>query len=136
MTGRATLWVKDGWIYVRTPYDRAFVDAFKTVVPPSDRRWDSAEKVWKAAAAWADEVEDVVTEYFGPPTVLEPEVVVLEAPAQHDAWSTMLRLAPDALLKNLYRQLVATHHPDRGGDPDRMVELNRAWAEISKERGL
>ena len=37
---------------------------------------------------------------------------------------------------NKYRELVLQHHPDRGGDPDAMVELNAAWAEFKKERGL
>jgi hypothetical protein len=35
-----------------------------------------------------------------------------------------------------YRQLAKEHHPDRGGDPDRAVEVNGAWEEFKRERGL
>jgi curved DNA-binding protein CbpA len=26
-----------------------------------------------------------------------------------------------------YRRLAAQHHPDKGGDPARMAEINQAW---------
>lgn len=136
--GRATLWVDKGWIHVRTPFDRAFIDALKALVPASDRRWDNDEKIWKVAAAWANELEPLVTRFYGPPTILEPEVVVVAAPAgaAHDPFGALLRLAGDDALKRIYRQLAAELHPDRGGSPERMIELNQAWEQIRKERGI
>lgn len=35
-----------------------------------------------------------------------------------------------------YRRLVMDHHPDRGGDPAKMVEINTAFDRFKKERGL
>lgn len=135
--GRATLWVDKGWIHVRTPFDRTFVDSLKALVPASDRRWDNEEKVWKVAAAWAGELETLVRAFYGEPTVLEPEVVVVAAPAASaDPFGAMLRLASDDGLKRVYRQLAAELHPDRGGAPERMIALNQAWELIRKERGI
>lgn len=33
----------------------------------------------------------------------------------------------------MYRRLAAEHHPDRGGDPKRMAEINDAWAQAQRE---
>ena len=35
--------------------------------------------------------------------------------------------APQADLKAAYRRLVKEHHPDAGGDPERILALNAAW---------
>ena len=34
--------------------------------------------------------------------------------------------APPDVIRAAYRELTLLHHPDRGGDPQRMAELNRA----------
>lgn len=38
-----------------------------------------------------------------------------------------------AQLNDIYRRLASAHHPDRGGDPTKMAELNRARDEALKE---
>lgn len=44
---------------------------------------------------------------------------------------------PTAAVVDRYRELVMVHHPDRnGGDCGSMVELNAAYEEFKKERGL
>jgi curved DNA-binding protein CbpA len=35
-----------------------------------------------------------------------------------------------------YRALVMKHHPDRGGDPQAMMEINDAYERFKRERGL
>lgn len=35
-----------------------------------------------------------------------------------------------------YRRLVLQHHPDRGGDPERMAQVNAAYDHFKRERGL
>lgn len=37
------------------------------------------------------------------------------------------RTASDAEIKAAYRRLVKQHHPDAGGDPERILALNAAW---------
>ncbi len=39
--------------------------------------------------------------------------------------------APPEVIRTAYRELTVVHHPDRGGDPARMSELNRAWHEAT-----
>lgn len=47
------------------------------------------------------------------------------------SWPRLLGLKPDATLAEIeeaYRRLASTNHPDRGGQHDRMAEINRAIA--------
>ncbi len=43
--------------------------------------------------------------------------------------------AEDGLVKQVYRYHSRRHHPDRGGSPERMAEINRAYEAIRRERG-
>lgn len=36
------------------------------------------------------------------------------------------------VVKDKYRKLSSVHHPDKGGDPERMTELNWAWAQAQE----
>lgn len=44
--------------------------------------------------------------------------------------------APGQVIHDAFRALVLRHHPDRGGEPDKMVEINRAYDSFKRERGL
>jgi len=42
----------------------------------------------------------------------------------------ILKVHPSAKLEDIkkaYRELVKIHHPDKGGDPKVMLEINAAW---------
>lgn len=43
--------------------------------------------------------------------------------------------APLDEVKRAYTELVAIHHPDKGGDHERMAEINRAWEEAKASGG-
>jgi DnaJ-class molecular chaperone len=43
--------------------------------------------------------------------------------------------ADDDLVKLAYRTLSRKYHPDKGGSPEKMAEINRAYESIVKERG-
>lgn len=135
--GKATLWVKDGYIFVKTPYVEAFIQELKADIPYQARVFLKTEKVWRVDAAYHEDLHDVVKKHFGEPTILEPEqkVVVLEGGTK-DPFGAMLRVAPPDLLKKVYRMIAAEIHPDRGGKPEDMVTLNQAWDQIKKEKGL
>ena len=36
-------------------------------------------------------------------------------------------------IKKAYRKLVKIHHPDKGGDPKAMLEINAAWEILKKK---
>jgi DnaJ-class molecular chaperone len=44
--------------------------------------------------------------------------------------------APADVVKAAYRRLAAEHHPDRGGDQDKMAQLNRAYETAQARRML
>lgn len=45
------------------------------------------------------------------------------------------RNADGRYITGIYRQLAAEHHPDKGGDPALMAEINAAYAQAKTERG-
>lgn len=56
----------------------------------------------------------------------------LPAADRERPWWEVLGVDRDAhvdTIRTAYRELSMRHHPDRGGDPQRMAELNRAWHE-------
>jgi len=55
--------------------------------------------------------------------------ISLPAPAGKRDWWDVLECKRDALpeiIKSQYRRLASDHHPDKGGDPAKMAELNAA----------
>lgn len=52
-------------------------------------------------------------------------------------WRAELEMSPIAggmeAVRATYRALAAKHHPDRGGDPEKMSRLNRAWEAAQRE---
>lgn len=52
-----------------------------------------------------------------------------------DAWWTVLGCSPDANIdeaKATHRQQINKHHTDRGGDLDKLIAVNRAWAQAQE----
>jgi len=45
------------------------------------------------------------------------------------------RTTAPAEARKRYRQLARTHHPDVGGDPERMKEINAAWDLLRRASG-
>lgn len=132
----ATLWLKDGWIHVRTPFSREFVDELKKKLSRAHRRWSPEEKVWMVDPSQDDLIVEIVTKYFGEPTVLENKEVVVVAGSEEDVYGQLLRLAPDDVLKKVYRLIATSLHPDKGGSAQAMTHANQAWGAIKKDRGL
>lgn len=131
----ATLWLKDGWIFVRTPYDKTFVEKLKSTISSVYRRWDPAEKLWKVDPSQDEKLVELVTSFFGAPTILEDKEVIVVAESTTDAYGTLLRLAPDDVLKKVFRLIAAAVHPDAGGTGEKMAQANSAWNAIKQDRG-
>jgi hypothetical protein len=58
----------------------------------------------------------------------------LPAPGARKDWRAVLELGPGLAVtldaaQAAYRRLASKHHPDRGGNADKMAEINRAWEE-------
>jgi DnaJ domain len=61
--------------------------------------------------------------------------LALPAPERRDWWTVLGvgREATEQAIQTAYKKLAAQHHPDRGGDPAKMAELNAARDEALKE---
>lgn len=136
-TGKATIRVKDGYIFLSAPYDEHFIQELKADIPYGSRIFLKNDKQWRIDAAYADDLLSVVRKHYGEPTIVEPEEkVVVVADAEVDPYGVMLRLGSDDTVKKVYRMLAVELHPDKGGKPENMVSLNQAWEKIRKERKL
>jgi hypothetical protein len=63
----------------------------------------------------------------------------LPAPNDGRPWSKVFGLSPQATTEEVritYKLLAQIAHPDKGGSNERMSEINVAWDQFRKERGI
>ena len=68
---------KGGALVITTPYHRALIDALKTSIPSSDRKWDSIKRHWVVDSAHAATVQRLIQMHLGE-TVDLPDLAVAE----------------------------------------------------------
>jgi hypothetical protein len=64
--------------------------------------------------------------------------IALPAPGAAKTWREVLGVGPHENLmaaKWAYRALASENHPDKGGSPARMAEINAAWAQAQEALG-
>jgi hypothetical protein len=66
-------------IAVETPFDRDFVDSLKAIVPYSDRKWDTKQKLWLISDAYGQAIANLIHGHFGE-TVTVPTVTASATP--------------------------------------------------------
>ena len=111
-------------IAMYTPYDAAFVDAFKAAVPYADRRFDRPNLRWIVAAKYGRQLRDLILDYFdinvSVPTIAIASETIAEpveanvsdrAHRQHLEIAESLHHPPPGRL--LRRQIDLVHHDDR-----------------------
>lgn len=129
------------------------VGSLKSRIDWHDRRFDPAERVWYVDEDAGRDLWDWIVAHVGvdqrrfvgvDPAALRGEdrrartaAPPPPPPPGRAAGSPydvlMLRPgAPPELVKAAYRILAQLHHPDRGGDHEAMVALNRAFAALGK----
>lgn len=68
-------------IAVETPFDRDFVDSLKMIVPYSDRKWDSKQKLWLISPSYGPAVANLIQGHFGEtvtvPTITQTSTTVM-----------------------------------------------------------
>lgn len=62
---RCSLTLVNGSLTVKTPYDAGFVQAFKTLIPATQRSFDPGNKSWIVDPAQGKTVQDLIQNYFG-----------------------------------------------------------------------
>ncbi len=99
--------------------------------------WDTVEANLYAIALHIDALRG--QERWGVGT-LEQRMRGYELPssARVEGWHEVLGVSREASLEMIqaaYRDLTRQHHPDRGGDAQRMAAINAAWAQARIARG-
>ncbi|MBI4002762.1 MAG: J domain-containing protein [Nitrospira defluvii] len=100
---------------------------------------DRYTKVADNLAALASTLEAMrAIERHGGAVILERAFLGFTALPAPKPWHEVLGVQPFTTLhfaKVRYRELATECHPDKGGDPERMAEINRAWSDAQRELG-
>lgn len=132
---------RDMWI-VRAPYKQEWINDFKYQLPAAARMWDKPEKVWRYDPMFHDVVKRLCDIHFGGCKEVKPEEPPPPPPPPPPSSSgggdflAFLTLCGSDEVKKLYRSAARKHHPDFGGDPKKMQELNVVWDRVSKALGI
>lgn len=95
-------------------------------------RWSKVEENMRAIAKTIDALRGIAR--WGTGDMLEAAFTgfaALPAPSATREWWEVLGVARTASIdecRAAFRRLAGEHHPDRGGDPARMAEVNSAWS--------
>jgi len=122
---------KPGCIKLVTPFDRDFVDEFKSTIPPGERKWDAVEKVWIVSYVYLPNVIGMLNKYFDEVSndIIEDQKLSLLP----DPYAVMFLLpeAPSELVKFAYRLLSIEWR-----SVVKIEVLNQAYEQIKKEREI
>jgi hypothetical protein len=114
-----------------TPFDRDFVDEFKSTIPPGERKWDAVEKVWIVSYVYLPNVIGMLNKYFDEVSndIIEDQKLSLLP----DPYAVMFLLpeAPSELVKFAYRLLSIEWR-----SVVKIEVLNQAYEQIKKEREI
>lgn len=143
MTTSVRIWWDDSVSAYRVvaPFNRAFIDTLKLLIPASDRVYDPSSKAWTITERFLKPLQDLVEKAYGvkatvvtkdqaqsakmPPTVAKSpvEAAIIE----------FFKLLPREAAEIAYKKGCFTLHPDRGGDMEKMSKFNAAWQRVVKE---
>lgn len=127
----------DGTTITRTPFNPEWVEALKSLIPSTDREYDSVTKQWTIYGHYhVDAVIELTRRHF-------PQLKVTDhrrgsstrAVATLDADFARLHLLPSAparLVQVAYRELAKESHPDRGGAHEVMLALNASYERLQQ----
>jgi hypothetical protein len=106
-------------------------------------RWDKIEHNMQAIAKTIEALRgiarwgtgDMLEAAFTGFTALPPPPASAPGGPAHRHWRDVFGTGVQTRgqLNEVYRRLAGAYHPDRGGDPNKMAELNRAREEAQKE---
>ena len=122
-------------IFIRTPYSAEFVADLKAMCV--SRKWDADRRLWITSPYDALIVSSLLLKHFrhewqheqkkAPPPPPPPRT---DDVGRYFALLCLTREAPEELVQAAQKVLARLHHPDRGGAPGRMAEINDAVDKI------
>lgn len=143
------------WVKCVGGYNKQFVDFIRYGIrPTSYRSYDARDKVWMIHHTWLPHVVPVARAQFDEvdwsslPTEWQMNIAGARAQSQRRypqpvdnsvnkspyAILFVTENAPREVIQASYKALARKYHPDVSGDEKKMVELNSAYAEITKKK--
>lgn len=122
---------RDFPIALTFPFNRAIIDAIKTVIPHTEREFDPVTKVWfvgKNPARVFEEIARIAKcnlEFEGGRTTSSTP----QTPNDHAILQVAVN-APDYVITAAYKALAKRMHPDAGGNTQEMQRINDAYARL------
>ena len=119
------------FIQLEVPYNKQFNETLKTSLPSKKRIWDNNDKAWYIVKDQLDKLTYILDEYFD-------ETILLDFPPMDISTGAYSKLyliegAPLEVIRASYKALAIKYHPDKGGDVERMSEINVAYKELLGE---
>ena len=116
------------FLQMEAPWNKPFQDEMKKSIPAKKRIWDANEKTWYILREQFDRLTHLLEKHYD-------ETILLDFPPPEVARNTGAKLflldgAPIEVIRAAYKALAVKYHPDRGGDAEKMVELNTAYSEL------
>ena len=134
---------ENGSADLRFPYRRELVDALKATVPPAERDYDPATKIWTVSPYYVTVAHGLMSQAFGHVEVFgdstrqaSPPPNPIRSTDRDFAILHLLPSAPPALVEAAFRCLSKELHPDLGGAHEGMVALNRAVGALRARQGV
>ena len=125
----AKLWIDEGKgiLCARLPYNQKAIDEFREKIPKGKKAWNADDKLWEFSVETIDVVVDILTRNFDEVIDLTQAVPTASVVVSGDP---LLSLLDKEDLQVIYRILAKRHHPDRGGDAEKMARINQIFSQI------
>jgi hypothetical protein len=112
-------------VFFRFSYSPPVIEQLKMRISSGCRRWVPDKRAWWVRIDFADFARSIIT---GEAQSSQPN-------SDKDQWAVLWlkRGAPFSVVRAAYRAMAALHHPDIGGDEEKMKEINCAYDALCKE---
>ena len=130
-----------------------FVESVKSLIPSGSRTYDPTTKFWNVTEQYGEFLRKLAETAFGVGCVSFTSRNVTRQASQQSAYSrsshstlttngqsstedavvAFMNLVPYDAAKRCFLLAAQTHHPDKGGDAQKMSKLNELWSRIEKE---
>ena len=125
----AKVWVdhSKGVLCARFPYKEEVIVDLRQKVPKGKKIWNPDQKIWEFSIETIDLIVEILQKHFDEVLNLTEEA---HSVAPLETGDSLLSLLDKADIKAIYLLLVKKYHPDIGGDPQKMAEINRIFNKI------
>lgn len=140
----ARIYANEDVVIIKAPFRADFVDDLKALLPRHKRYYNPEDKTWETHPEYLEEVIALARRYYT--NVLVDEFEAFEAqeeeprskgkaepkaePKNGDPWMAIKQFMTKDAYKSLFRLLAKEHHPDKGGDGEKMKAVNTLFEKL------